>query len=90
MRNVQRLIGAFVAAVFLATASFHIFAHTDTAESSCVVCHVQQASLPAASAPAVAAAFIQSVAVENAYTPTATARVHFTGAARAPPAFAAA
>ncbi len=81
----KRWIGAFVAAVFLSTATFHVLAHSDPTDSSCVVCHIQEASLPAAPAPAIVAPLVVSAAVADVSAPAAVLRCVVASGARAPP-----
>jgi hypothetical protein len=52
----KRWAAGLVAVLFLAAATLHVFAHHGAADSDCGVCSVQQASLPSAPAPVVAAA----------------------------------
>ena len=51
----KRWVAALVAALFLSTATLHVFAHVGDVDAACAVCHVQQAGVVAAPAPAVAA-----------------------------------
>jgi hypothetical protein len=47
----RRWIAAVVAALFLTTATLHVFAHVGDTDSACAVCHVQQAGGVQAAAP---------------------------------------
>lgn len=82
----KRWVAAVVAVLFLTTATLHILSHSDLTERSCVVCHMQEASLPAAPAPAVVAVEAPSVEIAEAPLPRAAAVRPVPGTARAPPA----
>jgi hypothetical protein len=81
----RRWIAAFVAVLFLATATLHVFAHHGAADADCGVCQVQQASLAAVPAPAVAPAPVHVGFVSDDAAPQAASAVLATAAARAPP-----
>ncbi len=49
----KRWIAAFVAVLFLATATLHVFAHVGEADGDCSVCQVHASTLPALPAPRV-------------------------------------
>jgi hypothetical protein len=50
---VKRWVAAFVAVLFLSTATLHVFAHHGESDGACTVCQVQATSMPAAAAPRV-------------------------------------
>ena len=81
----KRWVTAFVAILFLATATLHVLAHHGVADADCGVCHVQQASLAAAPAPVVAAAPILEAVVADEAVPQAASSVVASTPARAPP-----
>ncbi|MBI3563858.1 MAG: hypothetical protein HY079_01520 [Elusimicrobia bacterium] len=86
MNAFRRCLAAAVAAVLFSTATLHILSHSDLTEASCVVCHMQEASLPGAPAPAVVAVEAPSCALAQAAdAPAATVAVR-ASSARAPPA----
>ncbi|HXT01254.1 MAG TPA: hypothetical protein VN915_11300 [Elusimicrobiota bacterium] len=85
----KRWIAAFVAVLFLATATLHVLAHHGGADADCGVCHVQQASLAAAPAPVVAAGPMLEAALSEAAVPQGASRAVARAAARAPPALSA-
>ena len=82
----KRWIAAFVAFLFLSTATLHVFAHHGANDSNCGVCHVQQASLAAAPAPAVAVAQALETEVVQPAAPHPRSERPLAAAARAPPA----
>ena len=85
MRRLKSWLGALLALVVLSTATLHILSHADLTESSCVVCHMQEASVPAAPAPAVVAVEAPSTAVDAAPAPEASQSAVVAASARAPP-----
>ena len=82
----KRWIAALLAVLFLSTATLHALSHHGLADADCGVCHVQQASLPAAPAPAVAAAPVLRSDLAQAPAPRPRATRPVAAAARAPPA----
>jgi hypothetical protein len=83
---VKRWVAAVVAVLFLSTATLHVFAHHGAADTDCGVCHLQQASLPSAPAPAIVSAPLPFVAVAELASPQEASAPRATAAARAPPA----
>jgi len=84
---VKRGLSAVLAVLLLSTAVLHIFAHSDLAESSCEVCHVQQSRVPAAAAPRIVVAEAAGVLLAAEAVPRAIEARASAAAARAPPAF---
>ena len=81
----KRWASALLAVLFLFTATLHIFAHHGAADSDCGVCSVQQASLPSAPPPVVAAVPVPIVALVEAAAPRLISARPVAAAARAPP-----
>lgn len=86
MRRLKAWLGALLALVVLGTATLHILSHPDLTEATCVVCHMQEASLPGAPAPAVVSSEAPAVAVAPVAVPAAVPATARAGTARAPPA----
>jgi hypothetical protein len=81
----KRWACAVLAVLFLSTATLHVFAHHGAADSDCGVCSVQQASLPSAPAPIIAAgpALVADLVQPDMLLPRSARPV--AAAARAPP-----
>jgi len=80
-------VAAFVAVLFLSTATLHVMAHSGLFERSCAVCHVSQSRVVAAASPRiVVTAAVGSLLAETTAPRAVTARGS-SDAARAPPAF---
>ena len=82
----KRWVAALVAVLFLSTATLHVFAHHGDADGGCVVCQVQQTSLPSAAAPTVVSVPVPVVALVEAAVPRLFSARPAASAARAPPA----
>lgn len=82
----KRWAAALVAVLFLSTATLHILSHADLTESSCAVCHMQEASLPGGPSPRVVFTPASPVRLAQAAAPRAASARPVPGTARAPPA----
>jgi hypothetical protein len=84
---VKRWVAAVVAALFLSTATLHVFTHVGAAaDDGCAVCHMQQSGAVAAPLPVVAVSRVVEIVLPLPSAPrTAAARI-VDAPARAPPA----
>lgn len=82
----KRWARAVLAVLFLATATLHVLAHHGAVDSDCGVCSVQQASLPGAPAPVVAASSVLAVELIQPAAPQSSSARPVAAPARAPPA----
>ena len=82
----KRWASIILAVLFLSTATLHVLAHRGAVDSDCGVCSVQQASLPAAPAPVVAASPVLVAELVQPAAPQPRSARPVAAAARAPPA----
>jgi hypothetical protein len=84
--SMRRWLAAVLAAVFISTATLHVFCHLGETSAPCGVCDVQQAGAVAAPVPAVVPSAVVVVVLPDAVAPQTSGAAVVRAAARAPPA----